>query len=254
MRQAILALVLVMMVTLGGALDYSLAAKTAGPDYGFGAHLNVRTSFVQNLLPQSDLARALPAPPPGWTMRAGRVADSITIAGLPVDPADLEQAQALEAMLVETIPGLQVERRTYEKGAQTIALDVSFVPANARGTQGAQVMEMIFSTLATQAAPPAGDDPFAPQHLTLAEFGAASLYFRVVEGQIFISALSSADEGTTRDLLHGLDRAALRQMIANDPTIGAEPVTEEPIAASEAPQKAPLCTTRGAAKFCGVGG
>jgi hypothetical protein len=254
MKRMLLGLVALLAVTLGGALDYSLAAKAAGPQYGAGDHLRARTAFVQKLLPQGDLARALPAPPPGWTVREGRDDDSFTVSRLPVDPVQLEQSLALEAAMTASVKGVQVERRLYENGDQAIYLDVTFVPANAKATRGSQMMAFLFATLASQAAPPADTDSFAPQRLSLPELGAANLYFAAVEGQIYVSALSSADEGVTLDLFHGLDRAALRQMLVEDPTIGKDPVVEDPVATVEKPEKTAPCTSRGAAKFCGTGG
>lgn len=255
MRAVILTVVAMVVIGLGGALDYSLAAKAAGTGYGFGAHLTARMNLVKGLLPASDLARAMPAAPPGWTGRAGTDEDSFLARGLPVDPVELAQSQAVDAAMAGSIRGVQVARRTYQSGAQTIYLDITFVPANARATRGARMMDALFQAMAAHAGASLTQGDLSVYRLSEPDFGAAALYFgQMGPGAVYVSALSSADEGVTLDLLHGLDLTALAQAVAKDPTIGKAPVTEDPAPVAAKAEKLSPCTTRGAAKFCGAGG
>lgn len=260
MRMAIKIVLVAFPVFLGLTLDYSLAAKAAGADYGLARHLEARLAGLDALMPGPALAKALPDAPEGWTARAVTEEDSFLVSGLPATPESLANVRKVEAAMAESIKGMTYARRLYQSGEDMIYLDVTFVPANARGTRGARLSEGLFRLYAARAGEPinpeAGD--FALRRYGAPEFGRARLYFAQVGGQVFISALSTAHDPATLAVLAGIDQAALRRMIAVDPTIGEPAVVEkaETAARGSAGTKADPatgCVTRGAAKFCSAG-
>jgi hypothetical protein len=232
-----------------GGTDFALAMKSkerAGETYSFIDHVNARLGGAMDFMPGSKLAKALPEPPEGWTVRVGTNADSFLAMGLPVDPARLAAMDALEQKMIAGVPGMQMENRLYQNGDTVIYYGVNFLPANVKASRSARIVTQTFSMLDAQATGPINPDDgaYALKKFAGPEMGKAALYFTQIDGQLFISALSNAGDEATVALMAGVDKDALQTLIKDDPTIG------QAASAEEEPVKAEGCVQKGAAKFC----
>lgn len=230
---------------VGGA-DYAMTMKKhVGEEYGLLDHLEFRFSRVMS---GSGVATALPAAPTGWDVRDATIEDSLRITGLPVDPAKLATMTAMNEKLIAAIPGLQTEDRVYQKGDAKIFLDISFVPANMKDIKLVKAMSWTISMVDGNATDVSvqPDSAVAWRRYSGPDYGNAVMYYAVPDGQIFISALSTASEADTLSLLAGVDIAVLQMLVMEDRTIG-KPAG---VMAEDAPEKAAACEQKGAAKFC----
>ncbi len=257
MRIAIKLVLLAFAALLGLTLDYSLAAKAAGENYDVLRHVKVRLAGLEALMPAPALAKALPAAPQGWTARAVKETDSFLILGQTPTQVQLANVRKIEDAMQESIKGMQTARRFYQRGEEMIYLDITFVPANAKGTKGARLSSSLFGLYAARAGGPINSEAgaFAVRRYQTKEMGLARMYFAVVGEQVYLSALSNAADPSTLEVLNGVDHAALSQMISDDPTINAPAVVEKADPGKGVPGKAQAeaasgCVTRGAAKFC----
>lgn len=232
-------------IVVGGA-DYALTMKKhVGQEYGLLDHIEFRMGGVMG---GTGVAKAMPKVPSGWDMREATPEDSLRITGLPVDPARLAAVTTLNDKIMAAIPGLQTEDRLYKNGEAEIFLDISFVPANMKDSKATRAMALIFSMVYDQAVEVAdqGDSASDLRKVSGPDYGKAIAYFAPSDGQIFISALSTASEADTLALLAGIDNGALQLLMINDPTIGMA----APAAAEAEPEEAKACVQKGAAKFC----
>lgn len=230
-------------LVVGGA-DYAMTTKKhVGEEYGLLDHIEFRMGVSG-----SGVAGALPHVPTGWDVRDAPPDDSMRITGLSVDPVKLAAVTALNDKIMAAIPGLQTENRLYKKGDAEIFLEISFVPANMKDSTANRAMAMIFSTVYDRAAEVAGqgDSALRLRKISGPDYGKAIGYFAGSDGQIFISAFSTASEADTLALLGAIDNGALQLLAINDPTIGKD----APAAAEAAPEKTKDCVQKGAAKFC----
>jgi hypothetical protein len=230
--------------------DFALAMKSkerAGQAYSFADHISARFGGAMDFMPGTKLAKALPKPPEGWTVRVGTNADSFVVMGTPVDPTKLAAMDALEQKMIADIPTMQMENRLYENGDTAIYYGVNFLPANVKDSKVARIVTQTFSMLDVQATGPINPDDgaYAMKKFTAPEMGEAALYYTQIDGQLFISALSNAGDEATLALMAGVNKDALQTLVKEDPTIGQEAVAEE-----EAPEKSDGCVQKGAAKFC----
>lgn len=236
-------------VVIVAGTDFAMLAQAkarAGESYGVMDHIDARLGGVMDFMPGSKLAKALPRPPEGWTVREGTPKDSFLVTELPIDPVQLAGMEAMEAKMIEALPDMQMENRLYQNGATAVYFGVSFLPANLKDAKVARVVTQIFSMFDSQASdvpnPLEGDNPI--KKLTGPEMGKAALYYTQIDGQIFISALSSAGDEATLDLLAKVNKDALARLVAEDPTIGQATVGDD------AEEKSADCVQKGAAKFC----
>ncbi len=229
--------------------DFALAMKSkekAGEVYSFTDHISARFGDAMDFMPGSKLAKALPTPPQGWTVRVGANADSFLVMGQPVDPTKLAAMDALEQKMIAALPTMQVENRLYQNGETAIYYGVNFLPADVKDSNVARIVTQTFSMLEAQATGPINPDDgaYAMKKFAGPEMGKAALYFAQVDGQIFISALSNAGDEATLALMAGVNKEALQTLITEDPTIGQAAVAEDK------PEKSDGCVQKGAAKFC----
>jgi hypothetical protein len=232
-------------MVVGGA-DYALTMKKhEGQEYGLLDHIEFRMGGVMG---GTGVAKAMPKVPSGWDMREATPEDSLRITGLPVDPTRLAAVTTLNDKIMAAIPGLQTEDRLYKNGEAEIFLDISFVPANVKDSKANRAMTLIFSAAYDQAVavPDQGDSALDLRKVSGPDYGKATGYFAASDGQIFISALSTASDEDTLALMAGIDIGALQLMVTNDPTIGME----TPAVAGAQPEEAKGCVQKGAAKFC----
>ena len=225
---------------VGGA-DYAIAMKKhAGQEYGLLDHIEFRMGAVMF---GSGVAKALPPAPTGWDVRDGEPEDSLRIRGRPVGPVMLAEMAKSDGKFA-ALPGYQTENRLYQKGAVEIFLNISFVPADMKGNVQVKGLMQVFSMIyeLAQDVPSQTESAFALRKLSGPEYGKVANYIARPDGQIFISALSTATEADTLALLSGIDNGALQTLVINDPTIGQ--------AAETVPEKAVACVQKGAAKFC----
>ena len=232
-------------LVVGGA-DYAMTMnKQEGREYSLLDHIEFR---MGDLMAGSGVAKALPRAPSGWDVRDASPEDSLRITGQPVDPATLAAIVALNDKMIAALPGLQTEDRVYRMGDAEVFLDISFVPSNMKDARAVKVISQMFSMIdgkATDVAMP-HEGAVALRKFSGPEYGKATAYYAVPDGQIFISALSTATEEQTLTLLAGIDQGALQTLVMNDPTIGKAP---DAVAEKE-PEKAEACVQKGAAKFC----
>lgn len=236
-------------VVVVAGTDFAMVTQAkakAGESYGLMAHIDARLGDMLDFMPGSKLAKALPTPREGWTVRVGTPQDSFLVTGLPIDPAQLAVMEAMEAKMVEAMPSMQMENRLYQNGDTAIYYGVSFLPASVKDAKVARVVTQMFSMFDSQATavlnPVEGDYPL--KKMTGPELGKAVLYYTQIDGQIFISALSNAGDEATLDLMTGVNKEALARLVAEDPTIGQETVGDA------AEEKSDGCVQKGAAKFC----
>ena len=232
-------------LVVGGA-DYAMTIKKhVGQDYGLIDHIEFRLGSV---MPGSGVAKALPPAATGWDVRDASIEDSLRMTGQPVDAAKLASMTALNDKIIAAIPGLQTEDRVYQNGEAEVFLDISFVPANMKDSKASRAMAQVFSSVYDQAGQGAdvGDGAHLFRKVIAPDAGKAVAYFAAPDGQIFISALSTASEEDTLALLADIDNGVLQLLVINDPTIGQK----ADVAAGEAPEKAAACVQKGAAKFC----
>lgn len=232
-------------LVVGGG-DYAIAMKKhAGQEYSLLDHIEFR---VGGIISGSGVAKALPRAPSGWDVRDATPEDSVRLTGLAMDPVKLAAINALNDKMIAAIPGLQTEDRLYKKGDAEIFLDISFVPANVKDSRPNRAMALIFAAAFDHGVKVTdqGDGTLDLRTVSGPDYGKAVAYFAPTDGQIFISALSTANEAETLALMAGIDNGALQLLQINDPTIGKE----APAVAAAEPEKVKACVKKGAAKFC----
>ena len=233
-----------------GGTDYAMAMKKhVGEDYSLLDHIEFRMGAVMT---GSGVAKALPRAPVGWDVQDATPEDSLRIRGRSVNPAKLAEMAELDEKFA-ALPGYQTESRLYQKGAAEILLNISFAPANMKGTVLVKSLMQVDSMIYELAkdVPGQTESAVALRKLSGPEYGKVANYIAPTDGQIFISALSTATEADTLALLAGIDSGALQTLVTNDPTIGqAADVAAGGLPAKTAPEKAVACVQKGAAKFC----
>ena len=225
---------------VGGA-DYAIAMKKhAGQEYGLLDHIEFRTGAVMF---GSGVAKALPPAPTGWDVRDATPEDSLRIRGRSGNPTELAEMAELDEKFA-ALTGYQTESRLYHKGAAEILLNISFVPADIKGEVLVKGLMQVFSMIYELAkdVPGQGESAVNLRKLVGPEYGKVANYIARPDGQIFISALSTATEADTLALLAEIDNGVLQLLVINDPTIGQ--------VAEAVPEKAVACVQKGAAKFC----
>ena len=229
-----------------GGTDYAMAMKKhVGQEYGLSSHIAYRLS---GLLPGSGVAKALPPAPTGWAVRNGLPEDSLRITGKAFDPEKLATAVAIKEKMQAAMPGMQTEDRVYQKGDAEIFLNISFVPSNMMDSKEGRVTKAMFSSIydTAQTVAESGDAALVFRKVLGPDTGHATAYVAPTDGQIFVSALSTANEKDTLALLAGIDHGVLQMLVINDPTIGKAPGA----VGDDATAAAVTCVQKGAAKFC----
>lgn len=243
MNAAIFGVVAALIV---GGTDYAMAMKKhGGESYSLLDHIEFRMGDVMSA---SGVAKTLPRAPKGWEVRDAVPEDSLRITGLPVDPVKLAATLALNDKMIAGIPGLQTKDRLYSMGGAEVFLDITFVPSTMKDAKLVKLISQMFYAIDGKATDVANqaEDAVALRKYNGPEFGKATVYYGQSDGQIFISALSTASDADTLALLAGIDESALQTMVTSDPTIGKE---ADAVAVGK-PEKAVACVAKGAAKFC----
>lgn len=268
MIRLLVTLGVVLAVSTGAALDYSLAAKgrPAG-NYSFADHAAHRTGGIGS----SVMARVtqvmsgadttlLPKAPEGWTVRRADIEDSIRI--MKIDPAspEADRAREVEAVMLKQVPGHRHIANTYEKDGRIVVLDTVAIPADLLGGRGAGMMDAVFAVAGARAP----EEPIAVVDGTEFRLTGLSMPEGVTMGfaksgeQVFMSFAGNAGTETIRALLEGIDVAGLTSMAAALPAGGPEPEVEPLPDAAEVAAAEPVlgvgsCVQDGAVKRCSVG-
>ncbi|WP_343116666.1 hypothetical protein [Ostreiculturibacter nitratireducens] len=268
-------------------LDYLLARQAkAGVDYGFTEHLNLRSGGLTESVFPPELADMFPPVPEGWTVKTADATDLALVTGRPVSdvPADLQgqmdaQATALKALM----PGLEMERRTYQEGDDVILVELILVPAEVMQGPGGDALDAHFD-MANQMGEPeyfgmlhgvvVDERPVTP------EGDVRSLTARIGR-QVHLNVMTNASDRRTFELLAGLDMTGLSRMsaepvegldkgrfhLASDPAAG--PAIEEALGLSPVGDATggpkvgfkraeagfgQTCGSRAGGKFCSITG
>jgi hypothetical protein len=250
----IFALGLLLMISAAVlGLDFTRASKThpAGA-YSLSDHLAFRTAALKSALPlPRAAAEVLPSAPDGWIRHGAVYEDTVRATGKETPATEIVAGKQLEKTIYDALPGYKRYYQTYEKDGQIVVIDVNFIPATEPTQKGRAAMGMLFRRMASGAEPWATIKGVDLSVIERAELGHARIYLGQIDGFVYISAASNADDATTKLLLSGVDFDALREMIeetkamadaAADP---ARPATDSIGAAGD-------CVRKGAGKFCSV--
>jgi hypothetical protein len=267
MIRILVTLGVVLALSTGAALDYSLAAKgkPAG-SYSFADHAALRTgglgttvvARVTQVMSGAETA-LLPKAPAGWSVRKADIEDTFRI--MQIDPAspEADRARKVEKIFAKLVPGHRHIANAYEKDGQIVVLDAVAMPADLLAGRGAKMMDAVLAVAGARAP----DEPIAIAQGTEFRLTGMTMPDGVAMGfaksgdQLFLSFASNADTATLRSLLEGIDVAGLTAMAAALPAGGPEPEVEaQPdeaaVAAAEPALGVGTCVQDGAMKRCSV--
>lgn len=237
-------------VAIGLGLDFNRASKAhpAGA-YSLSDHVAFRAGEVKAVLPMPrGKADILPPAPDGWTRHAAVYEDTVRATGMETPEEEIAAGKELEKLIYDAVPGYKRYYQTYETDGQIVVIDTTFVPVTEETQKGRAAMGVLFRRLAGGAdawATIGGVDLSRIERPTL---GKARIYLGQIEGIAFISVASNADDATTRQLLSGVDFAALRGMVDAAKAAGTVPDAKPTIGIGASDG----CVRNGAGKFCSV--
>lgn len=246
---------LLIIGTVGLAVDFSLTARDRPPgDYSISDHLASRTDALKSAIAAVSTGSGIvPQAPEGWTRHRAAYEDSLQAYGVTQTAAEIKAGKALEKSFLDALPGYKREYVTYQRENQIIVLDVVVIPLTDDTRAGRLAMGTFFRRLA------GGSEAYVNvEGVELASVqnhatGTGRLILGQMDGLVYISAASNADDDMNKTLLQGIDVAALRKMIADTKAASAREVRSKgDRAGAEASATVGSCVTSGAGKFCSV--
>lgn len=247
--------VLLIIGTIGLAVDFNLTAKDRPTGaYSLSDHLTSRTGSIKSLLAGiSAGSDILPPAPEGWDRHRAAYEDSLQAYGVNQSAAEINAGKTLEKSFLDALPGYKRRYFTYQREDQIIVLDVTVIPQTEDTRAGRAAMGTFFRRLAGGSQSYVNVDGVELASVQNHATGTGRLILGQMDGLVYISAASNADDNVTKRLLQGIDVAALRKMIADIKAKAAQQAQskgEKPGAVGSARSEG--CVSSGAAKFCTV--
>ena len=241
---------------IGLGVDFSRVAKEHPQDaYSLADHMAYRkAAFKAGLAGLAGGSSVLPPAPNGWSRHAALYEDSIRAYDVEVMPEAIEAGKAVEKSILDGLPGYKRHYLTYENDGQIVVIDVTVVPQTEATRKGRVAMGMIYRRLAGGAQPFMTMDGVELASVQNHTTGNGRLILGQIDGLVYLSAASNADDATTKQLLGAIDFAALHQMVAETKAEAAQLAS----ATDNTPRVGGLlsgddCVRKGAGKFCAVG-
>ncbi|MFZ1726874.1 MAG: hypothetical protein WAU13_09500 [Albidovulum sp.] len=243
-------------VAIGLGVDFSRVAKEHPHGaYSLADHMAFRkAAFKASLTGLAGGSSILPPAPAGWTRHAALFEDSLRAYDVEMAPEAIEAGKSLEKSILDGLPGYKRHYLTYENEGKIVVIDVTVVPQSEATRKGRMAIGMMYRRLAGGAQPYMStadvDLATVKNHMT----GKGQLILGQIDGLVYLSVASNADEATTRQLLGAIDFAALHKMVAETKAEAAQLAS----AAGGTPRVGGLlsgddCVRKGAGKFCAVG-